>query len=117
MSFAMDCRVRPRRATIQQAYLENRIHRAAPRPVEFLQQFLGRRDAARDDLFERPQIARLVAAVAIEPLARAPARCAQASARLLRQIVSTLRLPICGLEAEPRHVIAQLLPLVRASNP
>jgi hypothetical protein len=37
--------------------------------MKALEQFLGRRDTARNRFFERAQVARLVAAVAIEPLA------------------------------------------------
>src|SRR6185437_11261923 len=48
-------------------FLEQRLHRLAPVVEILLQQFLRRRDAARDRLFQRPQIARLVAAVAVEP--------------------------------------------------
>ena len=42
--------------------------------MEFLQQFLRRRDAARNALLQRAQIARLVAAFAIEPFAAFLAR-------------------------------------------
>src|SRR5664279_3135572 len=56
-------------------FLENRLDRAVPLAVEFLQQFLGRRDAARDRFLERAQVARFVAAIAIEISApRQPAR-------------------------------------------
>ena len=46
---------------------EDRHHAAVPRAVEFLQQFLGRRDAARDEFLQRPQVARFVVAVGVEP--------------------------------------------------
>src|ERR1043165_9718906 len=48
-------------------FVEHRLDRFLPRPVVLLQQFLRRRDAARDELLQRPQIARLVAPVVIEP--------------------------------------------------
>src|SRR5262249_12095589 len=91
--------------------LENRIDRATPLAVELLQQFLGRRDAARDRFLERAQIARLVATIAVEQLAaRKPARSEmQCFLRERKQIdVADLR-----LEAEFRNIVAQLLPLLR----
>ena len=71
-------RRRSRRAALVRVFVEHRLDRAVPRPVVLLQQLLGRRDAARDDLLQRPQIARLVAAVAVEPLAPRAARFAPA---------------------------------------
>ena len=46
---------------------DHRIDRAAPFAMEALEQFLTRRDSARDRLFQRPQVARLVTAIAVEP--------------------------------------------------
>ena len=47
---------------------------SAPRPVVLLEQLFGRRDAARDELLQRPEIARLVAPVVVEPRRAASAR-------------------------------------------
>src|SRR5450759_624495 len=92
--------------------LENRLDRAIPRAVEFLQQFLRRRDAAGDRFLERAQIARLVAAVAVEILAAGEPMCGEPQ-RLLRQREHVAAADF-RLEAEFGHVVAQLLPLLRA---
>src|SRR5665213_2945438 len=92
--------------------LENRLDGATPFAVEFLQQFLGRRDAAGDRFFQRPQIARFVAAIAVQLFAARQALRAETQ-RLLRQrqhiAVADFR-----LEAELGHVVAQFLSLRRA---
>src|SRR5262249_39792160 len=68
---------------------------------------LGRRDAARNEFLHRPQVARLVMAgpivpaAAREPLLREPQR------RLGE--IEHAALPDAGLEAEPRHLVAQPL--------
>ena len=90
---------------------EHRRDAAAPGAVKFLQQLLGRCDAAGDELLQRTQITRLVVAVGIEPgaarqsLARQPQRNGR---EIEHALAADLR-----LEAEPRHVVAQLLPFVR----
>src|SRR5262245_5065948 len=48
-------------------FVEHRLDRALPRPVILLEQLLGRRDAAREELLQRPQITGLVAPVVVEP--------------------------------------------------
>src|ERR1041385_9503471 len=50
-------------------FLEHRLARAAPRAVILREQLLGRRGAARDDLLQRLEIARLVAPIAVEEAA------------------------------------------------
>src|ERR1035437_4372642 len=93
-------------------FLESRLDRAVPVAMEFLEQFLRRRDAARNALFERAQIARLVAAVAVEIFAaRQPAR--GKAQRLLRQREHIAAADLGG-KAEPGHVVAQLLPFLGA---
>ena len=82
--------------------------------VEFLQQFLRRRDAARDALFERAQIARLVAAVAVEMLAARQAARGEPQ-RLLRQR-QHVAVADFGPEAAHRHVVAQFLALLARSS-
>ena len=47
----------------------NRLDRTVPGAVVLAEQFLSRRDAARNDLLQRPQVAGLVASVVIETLA------------------------------------------------
>src|SRR5665811_356398 len=92
--------------------IKNRLDRAVPVAVEFLEQFLRRRDAARDRFLERTQIARLVAAVAVEIFAaRQPAR--GKAQRLLRQREHIAAADLGG-KAEPGHVVAQLLPFLGA---
>src|SRR5665811_2096817 len=92
-------------------FLENRLDRAVPVAMEFLQQFLRRRDAARNALLQRAQLARLVAAVAVEIFAaRQPAR--GKAQRLLRQREHIAAADF-GLESELGHVVAQLLPFSR----
>src|SRR5262249_60478327 len=88
----------------------NRVDGAIPRPVEFLQQLLGRRDPARDEFLDRPEIMRLVMtgpivpATAREPLLGEPQR------RL--GDIEHATLPDAGLEAELRHLVAQPLALL-----
>src|SRR5436305_3605333 len=50
------------KSTLVSILLVNRIHRALPWPMEFLQQLLGRRDSARNEFLNRPQETRLVVA-------------------------------------------------------
>ena len=77
-----------------------------------LQQHLRRRRPARDDLLQRLQIARLVAVIAVAEIAPLQPRLAQREA-LLREIEHHAP---ADLRRKPgaRHVIAQLLPLLRA---
>src|SRR5262245_14784836 len=86
---------------------EHRLHGAAPRAVEFLDQFLGRGRAARDDVVERLEMTALVATADVDaPAAReALVRERQAVAREIAYDTAADR---C-LEAEPRHVVTQLL--------
>src|ERR1700688_5254665 len=107
---SITCRKRRRRNNyLIRIFFKNRRDRAFPRAVEFLQQFLCRRDAARNALFERTQVSSLVAAIAVEvPAARQPAR--GEPQRLLRQCehIAAANLRV---EAELRHVVAQPLAL------
>src|SRR3569833_4308212 len=102
----------PARESLIRVVFENRIDRAVPSTVVLLQQFLGRRHRARDALFQRTQVARLVASVAIEPL---PARetASRQAERLLRE-AEHIATADFRAKAEPRHVLAQFLPLLRA---
>src|SRR5262245_56439937 len=52
----------PSKQSLVSILLVDRIDRALPRPVEFLQELLGRRDATCNEFLNRPQIAGLVAA-------------------------------------------------------
>src|SRR6185312_4393011 len=92
-------------------FREQRIDRAVPLVEILLEQLLGRRDAARDALFQRPQVTRFVAAVAVEALALLQAAPREAQ-RLLRQS-EHVDLADLGAEAALRHFVAQLLPLLR----
>src|SRR5664280_3188317 len=87
-------------------FLENRLDRTVPVAMEFLQQFLRRRDAARDRFLERAQIARLVAAIAVEIFAaRQPAR--RKAQRLLRQRQHVAAADLRP-KAEPGHIVCLL---------
>src|SRR6478672_9545593 len=93
-------------------FLEQRLHRLAPVVEILLQQFLRRRDAARDRLFQWPQVTRLVAAVAVEP--RPPLEAGRRQPqRLLRQREYVAAADL-GAEAALRHLVAQGLALLRA---
>src|SRR5437660_11650418 len=87
-------------------FLVNRIDRALPWPVEFLQQLLGRGDSARNEFLNRPQIACLVVA--------GPVMLAALRQPLLGKLQCLLGeiehapLPDLCLAALPRHLIAQL---------
>src|SRR5215208_5695051 len=61
---------------------EHRLDRPIPGAVEFFQQLLRRRDASRDEIIERHQIARLVAPFTVEPLAARQARTRERKALL-----------------------------------
>ena len=80
----------------------------APLAVEFLQQFFGRRDAAGDRFFQRPQIARLIAAIAVDLCAvsvrGSKAQCSQCQSEHIA--IANFR-----LESQARHVVSKFLPL------
>src|SRR5665213_910879 len=93
-------------------FIVYRIDRTAPLAMEAFEQFFRRRDAARNRFFERAQIARLVAAVTVEKFA--PRQSTRGKAQgLLRQRQHVAAADLGG-KAEPRHIIAQFLALVRA---
>src|SRR3974377_2287692 len=80
------------RASIR-VLVKNRLDRAGRQAVVLLQKFLGRGEPARDAFFERAQIARLVAAVAVELLpAGEPARGQGEGGPRTRQPVLSARL-------------------------
>src|SRR2546428_1842763 len=90
----------------------HRINRPAPRTVELPQQFLGRRLAALGQVLERLEIACLVGAIGVEPLApsKPDASERQRFARNRQQIAAADR----GAEAQSWHLVAQLLALFGA---
>src|SRR5262249_48873760 len=92
-------------------FREHGLDRAAPRTVIFLQQLFGRRDAALEVFLDRLEIARLVAAAPVVAVApRQPAAGdVDASARQLQHG----RVADRGVETAARHVITQLLALLR----
>src|SRR6476469_7100073 len=105
------CRMQHRRLNSSRrsvrVFLEDRIDRAAPFAMEALKQFLGRRDAARNRFFERTQVARLVAAVAVE--SPAPSQPLRAQPHQFIRQREHIAIADLRLEAELRHVVAQPL--------
>src|SRR5437868_501816 len=93
-------------------FVEDRLDRAFPRPMVFFQKLFGRSDAACDALLERPKVTRLVATVLIELLAASQSFFGKRQCLLgnLKQGAAADR----RLEAERRHVVAQLLTLCRS---
>src|SRR5215510_14289516 len=87
----------------------NRVDRAVPRPVEFLQQLLGRGNATRDEFLHRPEIMRLVMAGAIVPATARQPLLGEPERRLGK--IEHAALSDAGLEAELRHLVAQPLAL------
>src|SRR6185436_8539523 len=101
-----------RTATLVSVFRVDRIDAATPWPVEFFEQLFGRRDAARDEILDRPQVPALVVAPVVDvAAARQPAL--GHPQRILRE-AQHIAIADLGLEPEPRHVVAQLLPLLCA---
>src|SRR6266536_2807355 len=98
-------------AECRRLFLECRLDRAAPGAVIFLEQLLGRGEAALGESFDRLEIAGLVASAGIAPVAALEpgARNPEAFAREIERGSAGDR---C-LEAEPRHLLAPLLALRR----
>src|SRR5215203_5893527 len=96
-----------RRPTLIRILVENRLDRALPLPAILFEQLFGRRDAARHDLLQRPQVTRLVAAVAVEPLAADQSLLGET--QQLQGDVEQRLMADRRAKAEPRHVIAQFL--------
>src|SRR5262245_37244373 len=90
--------VMARTSILIRVFFKDRLDRIVPFAEVFFEQFFSRRDATRDRFFERTQIARLIAAVAIKSFA-APEPARTKPQRLLRQreYISVANL---GLEAE-----------------
>src|SRR5713101_774876 len=90
-------------------FLERRLDRAVPGTVIILQQLLGRGDAALDEGSDRLEIAGLIAALGIAPGAALEpgTRKRETFPREIERGPAADRRP----EAEPRHVLAQLLAL------
>src|SRR5262249_22627935 len=102
--------LRPRSdaAGLQRVLVVDRRDRAAPGPVKFLQQLLGRGAAALDELVERREMARLVVPGGVEAAAAREARMREGKA-LPGDIEETA--PVDGrTKPEPRHGVAQHLP-------
>src|SRR5262249_16826191 len=99
-----------RNDTLQRVLVVDRRDRAAPGPMEFRQQLLGRGAAARDELVERIEMARLVAALRIEAAAALEPLVGDREG-LRRQIEQTAPADRRA-KPQPRHVVAQLLPLL-----
>src|SRR5262249_15515562 len=90
----------------------DRRDQAAPGSAKLLQQFLGRRAALLDHLVEWREMPALVAAGRIEPVAPAQARMRERDA--FARELGYQAPPDLRLEAELRHVVAQLLALFGA---
>src|SRR5262249_15498668 len=88
-------------------FLEYRLDASSPKAVEFFQQLLGRRNAPREIVVDRLQIARFVVAAGIEP-----ASPCQSLFRKRQRRFRDLHCPMLrdrGSETELRHVVAQFL--------
>ncbi len=103
--------VRNESVGLEHAFPERALDAAAPWAVEAVQQDFGLRAARRRDHVEHVDVARFVASFGIEAAAPLEARAADAEnlpRDLLQAAASDLR-----LQGEPRHVVPQLLALVR----
>src|SRR5687767_1582217 len=89
------------------------VHRRdgpVPRAAVLFEQFLSRGNSSRDDLLQRAQITRLVAAVVIEPLA--PDQSLLGERKRFPGDVEQRTVADRSLETLLRHIVAQLLALV-----
>src|SRR5690348_14766982 len=82
---------------------EHWVDRTLPGAVEFLQQFLGRCDAAIDEMLERCEIARLVVAVLIAP--RPPPQAIAGECQTIPGDLTHGSALDGGSKAEARHVV------------
>src|SRR5438876_3806048 len=98
-------------AGLERVFLIGGFHRALPGAVKLLQHLLGRAVSAIDNAVQRLEMTGLVAAGVIDVAAAPQAGTRQRQAFLgdFEQIAVSDP----GLEAEPRHVVAQRLALVR----
>src|ERR1700694_191259 len=89
---------------------DRRLAGAVPGTVIFFEQFIGGGDAALDEGLDRLEIAGLVAALGIAPGAalKPGARERETFPREIERGSAADR----RLEAEPRHIVAQVLPLL-----
>src|SRR5262245_65780759 len=70
VNYIMDCQVeRSNDGSLIRILFKNRLDRIVPFAMELLKQFFGRCNAPCNRFFQWSQIARLVAAITIEPLA------------------------------------------------
>ena len=95
-------------------FLEHRLDASPPDAMKFFQQLLGRRDAARDIVLDRMQIAALVLAAGVQPPTprKSLARERERGLRKVQHVAPRDR----GGETELRHVVTKFLPLLRRSN-